>query len=265
MRVLFLLSCLPLLAGCSGSSGSGPKPSSDPAGEPVSYQAGKDTLHGILHRPDGQGPFPAVVVVHGDFGLTEWVKGQARRLAQRGYVTLAVDLYRGDTPPADVMDAHILDRALPEDRVRADLRAAVDYLAGRPDVRAGAIGIIGWGSGGGNALDAAIADSRLRAVVVCYGRLVTDAKLLTPLRASVLGIFAGKDEGISPATIEQFGAAMRKAGKRVAGLEVYAGCDHGFLDPPGGAASDPAVAKAVARAREKIDAYLAAELTPQRE
>jgi carboxymethylenebutenolidase len=248
----------------------------DPAGETVTYRAGKDTLRGVLFRPrsrsEGKGKgaaHPAVIIVHGDFGLTGWVKSQARRLAARGYVTLAVDLYRGDAPPADVMDAHILDRALPEDRVRADLKAAVDYLTGRPDVRAGAVGIIGWDSGGGNALDAAIADSRLRAAVVCYGRLVTDARVLAPLRASVLGIFAARDEGISAATIEQFRAAMRKAGKRLGGLEVYADCGHGFMNPSDGTAgASPEGTKAAKSAKaandawEKIDAFFAAELKP---
>src|SRR5262249_38088519 len=155
-----------------------------------------------------------------DFGLTGWIKDQARRLADRGYITLAVDLYRGEKP-GNLMDAHIMDRGLPEERVIADLKGAVDYLARRPDVRQGRLGIIGWDMGGGYALDAALQDRRLRAVVTCYGRLITDSQLLVPLRASVLGIFGAEDEGITAKTIQQFRTAMRKAGKRVAGLHVY--------------------------------------------
>src|SRR5437660_9533418 len=69
-----------------------------PPPEKVVYRSNGDTLTGFLYRPAGKEPFPALILVHGDFGLTDWVKAQARRLAERGYVTLAVDLYRGDVP-----------------------------------------------------------------------------------------------------------------------------------------------------------------------
>src|SRR5262245_412695 len=253
MRRLFaftplLLSAAPLWAGAPAASES-----------VVSYKAGKDAVKAVLYRPAGKGPFPAVVVVHGDFGPTKWVKGQAKRLAGQGYVTLAVDLYRGELPK-DVVEAHILERGLPEDRVQADLKAAVDLLAGRPEVRKDALGILGWDMGGGHALDAAARDGRLRAVVVCYGRVPTEPKSLAGLRGSVLGVFAGKDEGIPPKTLEQFRAAMHRAGKRLAGLHVYPDCDNGFLDPTSPYLSGPPPAAAVADAWGRIEKYLAAEL-----
>jgi carboxymethylenebutenolidase len=233
-----------------------------PAAETVAYRAGKETVKAVYCRPPGKGPFPAVVVIHGDFGPTPWVKQQARRLAEKGYVALAVDLYRGELPKT-VEEAHILDRGLPEDRVLADLKGAVDHLAGLPDVNKDRVGVLGWDMGGGYALDAALRDRRLRAVVICYGRLTTDPALLRPLEAPVLGIFAGKDEGITPETIKRFGAAMRKAGKRLAGAHVYPECDNGFLDPTSPHAAGKAPAAAVADAWGKIDAFLAAELKKQ--
>jgi carboxymethylenebutenolidase len=256
MRTAVVLSLLPLV-GCAGAPPA-TLPAPGAAVETVAYPSKKETVRGLLYRPAGAGPFPAVVAVHGDFGRADAVTQQAQRLAEHGYMTLAVDLYRGETP-GDLMDAHILGRGLPDDRVRDDLKAAVDYLAVRPDVRPEAVGILGWDMGGGYALDAARADPRLRAVVVCYGRLTTDPDLLRPLNASVLGLFAGKDEGITPDTIRQFETAMHKAGKRVAGLQVYSDCDPGFLDP-----SSPGTAAAEARtdAWQRIDAYLAAELRP---
>jgi carboxymethylenebutenolidase len=228
----------------------------------VSYPSGKTTLRGTLHRPAGAGPFPALILVPDDFGVTGWVKKQGRRLADRGYVTLAVDLYRGRSPP-DLMDAHIMSRGLPQAQVEADLKAAAAYLAGRADVNRDALGILGWGLGGGYALDAARHDARLRAVVVCYGRLITDARLLAPLKAPVLGIFAAKDQGISAQTIKQFRAAMRKAGKRVAGIHVYRGCRHGFMGPPGPNPSSSVSAKAAADAWTKIERFLAAQVSPK--
>jgi carboxymethylenebutenolidase len=255
MRPVLFCSLLLLLTACAAKPATGP----DVVAEAVSYRSRGETVRGLLYRPAGEGPFPAVVVVHGDYGLTAGVKEQARRLGAKGYLVLAVDLYRGQVV-SDLMDAHILDRGLPEDRVLADLKAAVDYLVGRPDVRADSLGAVGWDSGGGHALDAAIRDPRLRAVVVCYGRLTTDPELLAPLQASVLGIFAGKDEGITPEIIDQFQSAMRRAGKRVAGIHVYPECGHGFMNPATPHASDSFAASAAADAWEKIEAYLAAEL-----
>ena len=192
----------------------------------------------------------ALIVVHEDHGLTPWVKEQAQEMTKRGYLVLAVDLYRGEVVD-NLLDAHIMDRGLPEDRVMRDLKAAVDYLAGRDDVKADAIGILGWDSGGGYALDAAIADPRLQTAVVCYGRLTTDPARLATLHGSVLGIFAGKDEGISPETIEQFRAAMQKADKKLAGVHTYPDSPHGFMHLPRASASD---------AWDRIYSHLSAEL-----
>jgi carboxymethylenebutenolidase len=234
-------------------------PEQGPAVETVAYRSRHDTVRSLLYRPRGSGSFSAIVAIHEDFGLNDWLKEQAARLSSKGYAVLAVDLYRGEAA-SSVLDAHIMDRGLPEERALADLKAAVDYLGSRPDVRADRIGIIGWDSGGGYALDAAIKDGRLKTAVVCYGRLTTDAALLEPLNASVLGIFASKDEGISADTIEQFHRAMDKAGKRVAGLQVYAGCRHGFMNPS--ALTDPTgvETEALADAWQKIEGHLAAEL-----
>ena len=78
----------------------------------------------MLYTPAGKGPFPALVVIHEWWGLNDWVKEQASKLADQGYVTLAVDLYRGKvaTTPDE---AHEIMRGVPEDRANRDLHAAV--------------------------------------------------------------------------------------------------------------------------------------------
>jgi dienelactone hydrolase len=115
------------------------------------------------------------------------------------------------------------------------------------------MGVIGWDSGGGNALDFAIAEPRIRALVVCDGRLTTDAEMLKPMKAAVLGIYAGKNVGITKETRDAFRAAMKKAGKELAGMHVYEDCDLGFL-------SDGKNADAVADAERKIADFFAAQL-----
>jgi len=227
--------------------------------EEITLRSGKEGAKAYSYRLDGKGPFPALLVLHGDFGLTGWVKKQAKRLAEKGYATLAIDLYRGELPK-DIEEAHILERALPEERVLRDVKAGADYLASRTYVRANRLGIIGWEMGGGYALEGAMHDARLRAVVICYGRLFTAPRPLTRLSGSVLGIFAEKDEGISPDTRKRFHEAMAKAGKRLAGLHVFAGADNGFMDPESPYRDGPPSSAAVAGAWRTIDAYFAAEL-----
>ncbi len=252
MRCLAVL-CL-LLPAPALAQDKGPKVTA----ENVTYRAGKETVRAVVCRPAGQGPFPAVVVVHGDFGLTRWVKEQAQRLASKGYVALAIDLYRGAVAK-DLEEAHILERGLDLGRVQTDLKAALDYLQTRPEVRKDRLGILGWDMGGGHALDGAMRDGRLKATVVCYGRLTTDAKLLAGLQGPVLGLFAGKDEGIPPETIQRFQTAMKKAGKRVA-VHVYPDVGTCFLDPKSPYLSAPTPATVIADAWARIEKFLAAEL-----
>src|SRR5579864_8030256 len=93
----------------------------------VSYKSGDETVQGMLYTPSGKGPFPALVVIHEWWGLNDWVKEQASKLADQGYVALAVDLYRGKVADNPEL-AHELMRGLPEDRAVRDLLAASSYL-----------------------------------------------------------------------------------------------------------------------------------------
>jgi len=89
----------------------------------VSYKSGDETVKGILYTPEGKGPFPGIVVIHEFWGLNDWVKEQAAKLAGEGYAALAIDLYRGKvaTTPDE---AHEIMRGVPEDRAQRDLEAA---------------------------------------------------------------------------------------------------------------------------------------------
>src|ERR1700756_2730659 len=92
----------------------------------VSYKSGDETVKGILYTPEGKGPFPGIVVIHEWWGLNDWVKEQAAKLAGEGYAALAIDLYRGKvaTTPDE---AHEIMRGVPEDRANRDLKAAFQF------------------------------------------------------------------------------------------------------------------------------------------
>src|SRR5262245_9529766 len=61
----------------------------------ITFKSGDDDVKGYLALPEGKGPFPAIVVIQEWWGLTDWIKENARHFAERGYVALAPDLYRG--------------------------------------------------------------------------------------------------------------------------------------------------------------------------
>ena len=95
--------------------------------KPVSYPSGDETVQAVLYTPEGKGPFPGIVVIHEWWGLNDWVKEQASKLASQGYVALAIDLYRGKVATTPEQ-AHEIMRGIPEDRALQDLRAAVAFL-----------------------------------------------------------------------------------------------------------------------------------------
>ncbi len=207
----------------------------------VSFLSNGETVHAVLYKPAGTGPFPAIVVVHEWWGLSDWVKQQAADMAQQGYVTLAVDLYRGKTT-SDPEVAHELMRALPQDRAVSYLTAGVAYLKTRKDVKSTRIGAVGWCMGGGYALQLAIADPSLRAVAINYGALDSDPAQLKKIHAQVLGNFGGQDHGITPEDVQSFAKQMKTLGHPV-DVKEYADTGHGFQNPINKATYNPADAQ----------------------
>jgi carboxymethylenebutenolidase len=193
----------------------------------VTFTSGKEQVKGFLAVPEGKGPFPAIVVIQEWWGLNDWVKDQAKRLAKEGYVTLAPDLYRGKVA-TDMQTASKLLKGLPQDRAIRDLKGATDYLAKHDKVNKDKIGVIGWCMGGGYALQLALNDKRIVACTICYGRVVTTPKQVEPLNAAICGIFGTKDQGIPIDTVRKFKAALEKAGKKVDSINEYP-AGHGFM------------------------------------
>ena len=161
------------------------------AQQAVTFPSGDSTAQALLYLPQGPGPHPALIVIHEWWGLNDWIKQEAAGYAAKGYVTLAVDLYRGQVATTPDL-AHELSRGLPQDQGVRDLTAAVEWLEDRKDVKRDRIGAVGWCMGGGYALQLAIASPALRAVAVNYGSLATDKGALARIHAAVLGTSAAR-------------------------------------------------------------------------
>ena len=220
-------------------------------GSMVTYRSGEDTVQAYLALPAGAGKHPALMMIHEWWGLTDWIRQQADTLAQRGYVVLALDLYRGKVASTPDL-AHELSRALPEDRVERDLDAAAKFLYSRGDVDRRRIASIGWCMGGGYSLMAAMEVKHLAACVVCYGRLVTGEKEIKSISCPILGIFGGLDRGITPESVKAFESAAKKQGKDVTTV-IYDDAGHAFMNPGNAGGYKEQDTK---EAQEKIFAFL---------
>jgi pimeloyl-ACP methyl ester carboxylesterase len=135
--------------------------------KPIHFYADGLRLDGDLYLPDGyrpdgpDGPLPAVVTASGYTGLKDIHPARfARALTVAGYACLAFD-YRGHGYSEGQRG-----RLVPQEQVE-DVRAAVSFLASRPEVDAQRIGVIGWALGGGVVIAEAADDPRVAAVVTC--------------------------------------------------------------------------------------------------
>ena len=139
------------------------------------------TMAAHAYVPEGVGPFPAVLCVHGHWPLAKQeprVQARSIGLAKLGFFVLAVDAYgageRGSEPAlGEYHGAAVAATLLPTGRALAGVQVyenmrAVDYLQTRPEVAADRIGITGTSGGGNQTMYAGAWDERFRCVVpVC--------------------------------------------------------------------------------------------------
>ena len=110
---------------------------------------GGDSIYAYLARPLGEGPFPAMLLLHHIPGWDEWYRETARRYAHHGYVTICPDLYYrdGHGEPEDVAAKVRAEGGAPDDRVVGDADGCIAFLRSLPYVT-GKVGVMGTCSGG---------------------------------------------------------------------------------------------------------------------
>jgi carboxymethylenebutenolidase len=198
-----------------------------PQGAHVNYFPTDTATRGYLAAPEGDGPFPSLVLIHEWNGLTDRVRQVADAFAAEGYVALAVDLYSGRTGSnRDENRALTQEVRSDEATMIANLDAAVGFLRGRSDVT-GKVAAMGWCFGGGVALSFALGGENHEGTAIFYGSLVEDPELLRSITHEVYGTFAELDQGIPPDQVNRFAAALREIG--VANdIHIYDDVNHGF-------------------------------------
>ncbi|AMB44960.1 dienelactone hydrolase family protein [Methylobacterium sp. AMS5] len=186
------------------------------------------------------GPFPTILVVQEIFGVHEHIKDVCRRLAKLGYFALAPELYarQGDVSALTNIQQIVSEvvSKVPDAQVMSDLDAAVAFAKGTGKADTARLGITGFCWGGRITWLYAAHNPGVKAGVAWYGRLVGDSSALTPkhpvdvaadLKAPVLGLYGGADQGIPVATIDRMKEACRAAGK-TCDFVVYPEAPHAF-------------------------------------
>lgn len=189
--------------------------------------------------PAAGGPFPTVLVVQEIFGVHEHIKDICRRLAKLGYFAVAPELYarQGDVSKlTDFGEILKIVSKVPDVQVMFDLDATVAWAKKTGKADTARLGVTGFCWGGRIVWLYAAHNPNVKAGVAWYGRLVGPPDLLHPkqpvdlaaeLKAPVLGLYGGADQGIPQETIEKMRAAVKKAGK-TAEIVVYPDAPHGF-------------------------------------
>lgn len=191
---------------------------------------GDRVVHAFVVYPESKQKSAAVVVIHENQGLTDWVRTVADQLAAAGYIAIAPDLLSGtapgggktsDFPSGDAAREAIYK--LQPDTVTADLDAVADYVKKLPASN-GKLAVAGFCWGGAQSFRFATNRRDLAAAFVFYG---TPPENFSRITAPVYGFYGGSDTRVN-ATIPKAEEGMKQAGKRYEPV-VYEGAGHGFM------------------------------------
>lgn len=210
------------------------------AGE-VKIPVGDGEIPAYRAMPATGSNFPVVLVVQEIFGVHEHLQDICRRFATMGYLAIAPELYarQGDVSKLTEVQEIIskVVSKVPDAQVMSDLDATVAWAAKSSKGNADKLGITGFCWGGRVVWLYAAHNPNLKAGVAWYGRLVSESTPLTPqhpidiadeLKAPVLGLYGGSDNGIPNETVEKMRQAL-KAAESSSEIVLYPDTPHGFF------------------------------------
>ncbi|MCU0516630.1 MAG: dienelactone hydrolase family protein [Oscillatoria sp. Prado101] len=183
---------------------------------------------------------PVVLVVQEIFGVHAHIQDICRRFAKLGYLAIAPEMFARQGDVSKLTDIQEIRQQVvskvPDEQVMSDLDATVVWAKKSGKGNTDKLGITGFCWGGRIVWLYAAHNSKVKAGVAWYGRLVDEPAPLTPknpidiageLKVPVLGLYGGKDEYIPNQTVERMRSAL-KAGSSGSEIVVYEDAPHGF-------------------------------------
>ena len=201
-----------------------------------------DEINAYFARPEGPGPFPAIVVIHHLPGWDELYREFTRKFAHHGYLAISPDLYsrEGKGTPEDVAAAVRAEGGVSDDQCMGDLQASAEFVLSLPNSN-GKVGTFGTCSGGRHAFLAGCRLDIFDAIVECWGGNVimypdqlTEKQPKSPneytsqLSAPLLGLFGDLDQSPTPSQVNQHEQELKSAGKTFE-FYRYPDAGHGFM------------------------------------
>ena len=200
----------------------------------IRYQVDGLTMVGHLAQPDGEGPWPTVLIGHDGIGLEAYQRRRADHLAELGYLSLAMDYHGGQTFLGDpeAMLARVLPLIADADRMQAIGRAGLDALLAVPGADHDRLGAVGFGAGGSIVLELARAGIPFKALAAIHPGLPTArSQDWIDVSGAFLLCTGSEDPLCTPEQILTFTHALQEAGADWR-VHVYGGAKHAFWARP---------------------------------
>jgi dienelactone hydrolase len=201
--------------------------------ENVSYNADGVTLKGfIAYDQNLKGKRPAVLVVHEWWGLNDYAKMRARKLAELGYIAMAVDIFGDGKVAANPQEAQDLTKPFYQNPTLAKTRldAAIKKIKEYAQTDPSNVAAIGYCFGGGVVLNSARLGSDLKGVVSFHGGLAGAPANKELLKARILVCNGGADKFISQKDIDAFKHQLDSIGANYS-FKDYPNATHAFTNP----------------------------------
>ena len=201
-----------------------------------------EKINSYFARPEGPGPFPAIVLMHHLPGWDELYREFTRKFAHHGYRAMSPDLYSREAKgsPEDVAASVRADGGISDEQAMGDAHAAAEYVLSLTNSNK-KVGIFGTCSGGRQAFLAGCQLNIFNAVIECWGgNVIMDKSQLTAkqpespnsftndLNIPMLGLFGNLDQSPTPEQVDQHESELKKFGKKYE-FHRYDEAGHGFL------------------------------------
>lgn len=198
----------------------------------IAVPGAQQKMKAFIVYPERKDKAPTVILIHEVFGLTDWMRSVADRLAAEGFIVIAPDMLTGKGPDGKGTDGFASRddvvkavRDIQTDDVMRMVEAVRTYVKTIP-AATGKIATVGFCWGGGQSFSYAATQPDLGAAVVYYGTSPQVSELKN-IRAPVLGLY-GEDDARVTSTVQPAAQAMKAMGKTFV-THIFKGAGHGFL------------------------------------
>ncbi|RAJ12638.1 dienelactone hydrolase family protein [Arenibacter echinorum] len=190
-------------------------------------------LKALVVHPESGTATNAVIIIHENLGLNEWIMAFSKKVAGQGFLVIAPDLISNSVEGVEkTTDFENIDKvrdaiyALDQEQVTKDLNLVYNYVKNDPSVN-GKISVVGFGWGGSQSFSYAAQNPDLESVMVYYGTAPKDLTTLKNIKSPVYGFYGAADNRVN-GTIPDTEKTMKDYGNLYS-FDIYEDAGHAFM------------------------------------